>query len=423
MYSESHQEVHSKDMEILCETIIEALRELRSSTTAPITPNLLSQYISRKSSYMDTLCAVAKWAGEPDTPAEPTPYVKPLQQFQIDLLRVFESAFGHESGNRAEELCRLAEMRCRIEEILELNPQILEFVKDVSGKSSYQRDELLSLIAEVAKDLVEVESFVSISYSNATNAFQANKTFAEICETNIQDIHNVLQTSKSMDGLKALIVSRLENIKDASRKMLEADRHERDLLNNQVKSLKYQLKTMKNQISTAQKKADRMEKASLLDPLTGIANRRGFQKHIRKEWSNYKHTGENFSILTIDIDHFKFINDQFGHWAGDRCLSELVRKIKTNSRGSDFLARCGGDEFIMVLPKTEKNGAATLAENLRSHVEQTRFLYRGERIPLTISLGLSTVQDNDQNIKTVLERADYALYITKEKGRNCVSMA
>ena len=161
---------------------------------------------------------------------------------------------------------------------------------------------------------------------------------------------------------------------------------------------------------------------SLLDPLTGIANRRGLQKILRKEWDESKHSGDVFSVLVIDIDNFKLINDRFGHWAGDKCLLELVKRVKLSLRGTDFLSRLGGDEFVTVLPNTDQAGAATVAETLRRSIVQTRFLYGGERVPLTISIGLSTVQTSDQNFKAVLERADNALHNTKQKGRNCVSM-
>jgi len=90
--------------------------------------------------------------------------------------------------------------------------------------------------------------------------------------------------------------------------------------------------------------------------------------------------------------------------------------------GTDFLARCGGDEFIMVLPETEAEGAETVAEKMCEHVRQTRFLFRGERIPLTISIGVSTVKNTDQSINATFERADRGLYKTKENGRDRVSV-
>ena len=108
----------------------------------------------------------------------------------------------------------------------------------------------------------------------------------------------------------------------------------------------------------------------------------------------------------VDIDNFKSINDVFGHWAGDKCLAQLAKRLKVNLLGTDFLARCGGDEFIVVLPQTEAKGAETVAQKLCEHVRQTRFLFRGERIPLTISIGVSTIRESDHGINSMFERAD-----------------
>ncbi len=411
-------ELLAKNTEALCELIIEALHELRAATTEPVTPDLLSRSITRQSSYLDTICSVARSAGPFIEPAEAL--LERLRGFQIGILRAFETAFGQECGPRPEELCRLAQTECRVEEIIALNSQILDLVRDVSGKAGEERREILELLAETARNLVEVERLVSVSYSSACKIHQGNQGFAQIVENHIQDIGDVLQGDHSVEELKGLIVSKLSAIREASQKNLQNGHHRK--LTSEVEALRQQLNTLRNQIARTQKKAEKLEKVSLLDPLTGIANRRGLQKILRKEWDESKHSGDVFSVLVIDIDNFKLINDRFGHWAGDKCLLELVKRVKLSLRGTDFLSRLGGDEFVTVLPNTDQAGAATVAETLRRSIVQTRFLYGGERVPLTISIGLSTVQTSDQNFKAVLERADNALHNTKQKGRNCVSM-
>ena len=421
MNSHQNSDTFAGKTEILCETIIEALRELRSTTTGPVTPTLLSRSLIRNSSYIDTLDEAARQTDRGNDLANIKSYARRLQQFQVNLLGIFESAFAQDSGTRVDEFCLLAEKKNHIEELFELNAQILDFVSEVSGKAARRQNELLNLLGEVTKNLFEVERFVSVSFSNAKKAYRGSKVFSDVLEQNVTHISRILDTSRSLEELKSLITSKLEAIREASKMKMEV---EKQVLRSasEIVTLKSQIKMMRKQISKAHRRADNMEKASLLDPLTEVANRRSYQKHIRHEWDAYTHSKEAFSILMIDIDNFKSINDSFGHWAGDKCLSELARRIKLNLRGTDFIARYGGEEFIAVLPKTEKAGAVAVAEKLRSHIEQTRFLYRKDRIPLTISVGVSTVRETDQSIRSILDRVDKGLYQAKDNGRNQVSI-
>ncbi len=413
----------SMKSELLCEFFIEALRELRSETNATLTVSSLSRCMMKKEPYLAALGSGAGRSGPPEESIDLQSFVRRLQGFQVCILKVFHNAFNQFAENRAEELCALAEQKSRLAETIELNSRILDFITDVSCKASFQCKELLDLLAEVTVSLVEVENILSVSYSNAAKIYGDNKVFANTVEMNVQDISNILQTSQNMDEIKNLISSKLENIKAASKGKQEADNQNRIQMASEIDNLKSQLKMMRKQIFKVQKKADKMEKSSLMDHLTGVANRRAYQKYVREEWDEFRRTGSAFSILMIDIDNFKSINDRFGHWAGDKCVVKLAKRLKVNLRGTDFLARYGGDEFVAVLPRTEQKGASKVAENLRGNIENTRFLYEGERIPLTISIGGSTVKKSDKNIIEILERADKALFDTKEHGRNWISMA
>jgi diguanylate cyclase (GGDEF)-like protein len=422
MNSEHDSDSLTGRTERLCETIIDALHELRSNKREPVTPSMLSRSLINHGSYLDTLHATARSAGFLGDPVDIDHHARRLQQFQLEILRVFRDAFSEATGPRPEELSILVRKEMHIAEVLQLNDQILDFITEVSGKVSFRQKDLVDLISEVTRNLVEIENFVTASYSNAREVYRGSEDFAEILENNMQEISASLQTTLSTDELKSLIASKLDGIKEKSRKKLQADAKQLMKLSGQIKELKSQLKSMRTQISRAHRRAEQMEQVSLLDAVTGIANRRGYQKYIHEKWAEYKLTQVAFSMLIVDIDNFKSINDVFGHWAGDKCLALLAKRLKVNLRGTDFLARCGGDEFIMVLPETEAEGAETVAEKMCEHVRQTRFLFRGERIPLTISIGVSTVKNTDQSINATFERADRGLYKTKENGRDRVSV-
>lgn len=405
--------------EVLCETIIEALRELRAATSGPVTPSLLSQSLIRNNSYLDTLSAAAQRTSVPEHSEGHRLCVKQLQNFQVDLLRTIGSAFSQDASPRADELCMQVGKKSHIDEAFKLNTELLDFIAYVSRKASRRQKELFDLLAEVTRNLFEVDSSISRSLSNAQKAYSGSRAISEAIEQNVEDISRVVDSSRNLDELKSLISSKLEAIKHASMEKLKIEEkilHSAD----EIVALKSQIRAMRRQVSEARRRASTMEKASLLDPLTGVANRRSYQRYIREEWDVYAKMGEAFSILLIDVDNFKSVNDRFGHWAGDKCLAELAKRMKIILRGTDFVARYGGDEFIAVLPETEKGGAVAVAEKLRAHIEQTRFMYRKDRIPVTISIGVSAVCENDQSVRSVLDRVDHGLYKAKGSGRNRV---
>ena len=152
--------------------------------------------------------------------------------------------------------------------------------------------------------------------------------------------------------------------------------------------------------------------------MTGVYNRRAWEKRLLEDVERFERHKEIFSIVMIDIDDFKSINDRYGHWAGDRCLEELTRLIKKILRGTDFLARYGGEEFIAILSGADEQGVGIVAEKMCRIVERARFHYQGEEIPLTISIGGTAVMASDQTAETVFKRADMALYEAKRTGRN-----
>mgnify|MGYP005850037223 CR=1 FL=1 len=143
------------------------------------------------------------------------------------------------------------------------------------------------------------------------------------------------------------------------------------------------------------------------DPLTGLYNRRCFYNRISYETEKMKRTKLSLSLAIIDIDNFKIINDTYGHLEGDRVLMELAGIFKTNARTCDTVIRWGGEEFAMILPETDKNGALTFAERIRALVECSDWSYR-----ITVCIGVTTVYQ-EQDSDKIMYLADRALYKAK----------
>lgn len=154
------------------------------------------------------------------------------------------------------------------------------------------------------------------------------------------------------------------------------------------------------------------------DPLTKLANRRSFFSLVSTVLAQMHRQNQHFSVIMLDIDHFKRINDTYGHQAGDFVLVELSKVLSSAIREGDLLARMGGEEFVVASPYTNRLAAIVLSERLRKSVEDRKFVFEGNQIPVTISLGVASKTKGTDDIDKLLAVADSRLYIAKEKGRN-----
>jgi two-component system, cell cycle response regulator len=161
-------------------------------------------------------------------------------------------------------------------------------------------------------------------------------------------------------------------------------------------------------------------KMTIVDGLTQIHNKRYLFEALDKELIRARRYERELSLIIFDIDFFKRINDQFGHLAGDYVLRELARVVQDRIRRDEVFARYGGEEFVIVLPETGMSGALALAENLRQRVGSHGFVFQGERIPVTISMGCAQLVKDDKAAADLIQRADEKLYEAKRGGRNRV---
>lgn len=163
---------------------------------------------------------------------------------------------------------------------------------------------------------------------------------------------------------------------------------------------------------------EELRREGAVDPLTGIANRRGFLTQAK---SAVAQSPDAMSVVYCDVDHFKSINDTFGHGAGDRVLAEFARLLEAEARTRDVVARLGGEEFVILLRNTDGTGAARFAERLRQDIERTRFAGLPDPVTVTASFGVAQWRGGE-DILDVMQRADRMLYAAKRNGRNRVAV-
>jgi diguanylate cyclase (GGDEF)-like protein len=168
---------------------------------------------------------------------------------------------------------------------------------------------------------------------------------------------------------------------------------------------------------------DKIKRVSDTDDLTGLYNMRAFSAIVHRAFKQSVRHSHPLSIVMIDCDNLKGVNDTHGHEAGNRMLQEAVRCIRAELRGSDVLARFGGDEFIALLPETEGKGAREMGERIRRAIEAATLNVRGGDLGTTVSVGVSSFPADGSQLEVVMDKADKAMYRAKQQGRNRVVAA
>ena len=186
------------------------------------------------------------------------------------------------------------------------------------------------------------------------------------------------------------------------------------------RTLQQQLKKATAEAQDLKQNLEKSEREMLIDILTGVCNRKAFDKKINEFYDRFKKKNDFFSVIMLDIDLFKKLNDSYGHRIGDEVLALVGARLKECVKGKDFIARYGGDEFVVLLPMTTLKQTTIVAENIRKDMieKQLKLKKTGERIGnISVSLGVSQIHSSD-TINSVIERADEALYLAKSAGGN-----
>jgi diguanylate cyclase (GGDEF)-like protein len=296
-----------------------------------------------------------------------------------------------------------------ISEKIRKNPKLLEkpsiedeIKKAISLRISLDKKSLKDMVASIdgVLDKLSLRLINMIDSSDNSNAeIQTIKkeleSFSDSSITNFNLAHKKLFT----------IAVALENNTQLLSKDLKCHNNEVQQLSQKVKQLEKELEEVK--------------KESKEDFLTKLYNKRALDEFLHIKEAEYKRYGRNYSIVMFDLDKFKDVNDTYGHEAGDAVLSAFGKILKKDSRTVDIVGRFGGEEFLALLSDTDTEGGVVFAEKVRKHVEKARFIYKGKRINVTVSCGVSE-RAKHISLEAAINSADEYLYIAKQNGRNRV---
>jgi len=294
-------------------------------------------------------------------------------------------------------------------------------VADVVARLQSQRADLESFLEQVTRQLGFLERWTSWQLDAAQSRRDDNLGLERTFEHEMTGLKRDVEELSDVAAIKDKVQTRLDAVADGLRSFRESEerrnaestRHAADLQREVA-----QLKTRTNELAEI---CAAQESRLMVDALTGVHSRYAYEERITEEHQRWQRHSQPLTYTIWDIDRFKRINDQYGHEAGDRLLRAVAEIMNRHKRAEDFLARIGGEEFVLLLPMTTLDAGLVVANKLRIQIEETAFRHKGQPERITISCGVTEFRPGDTPV-AVYARADEALYKAKEQGRNrCVS--
>lgn len=283
-----------------------------------------------------------------------------------------------------------------------------------------EKQEIEHFLKELSERLRDVDLFVRGAEQVRSGSRRAGRHLEKSVHAEIQGLQTSVREATDLQALKQAVKQRL----DAIVTHVEQHREEEEMRHQEAQSQLFELKSrlhlMEQETARLHDRIRVEHNQALTDPLTGIPNRLAYEERALQEVARWARFGTPLTLVLWDIDHFKRVNDDFGHKAGDKVLRTIATLLADNVRETDFLARFGGEEFALLMPGADEAAALGVADKLRQAVTQCRFHYAGQDVDVTVSAGISGFHEGD-NVEMVFLRADKALYKAKATGRNrCV---
>ena len=259
------------------------------------------------------------------------------------------------------------------------------------------------------------------SDGHADNSSAAREMDTQIREQ-VDGLQNSVQEAADLDSLKHVLESHLEGLLGT----MDEHQQQRDLREQEVaarlKGLAERVANMEQEAQGYREHLEVQRQKALIDPLTGLPNRAAWSERLDLEVNAWHQHGNSLSLAMLDLDHFKRINDGYGHLAGDKVLKIIANVLRKRLRSTDFIARFGGEEFVLLMPNSSLTDAVAVGNELRAAIEACPFHFKGEPVTITVSMGVAQFQPGERS-ELALKRADEALYRAKAAGRNQVQAA
>ncbi len=296
-------------------------------------------------------------------------------------------------------------------------PAITRLVTRMRQHFHQEREELENFLRAIDERLGDMDQFIALGDKSRVASENARAHLQQSVSDEVGEIQSEAQQTTDLNQLQQSLQQRVGVIQGYLEEFVNEEQEQQQRLESGQLQLKNRLDKLEREGDSLREKLRTQQHQSLRDPLTKVYNRAAYDERIVQEYARWQRYSQPLSLMFWDIDHFKKVNDGFGHAAGDKVLAAFANKLQSACRKTDFVARYGGEEFLILMPGTEQQEALQVAEKLRAQIAEIRFTFKSKPLTLTASCGLTEFRQGD-DAESMLERADKALYRAKDGGRN-----
>ena len=308
------------------------------------------------------------------------------------------------------------------EEWTETLNDIVGSISKTLKKLNQEKRQLEHFIVNVTDQLGTITQVISEGHKDHKSDHQDTQSLHNFVQDGMVLIQKNFQATTDMDQLKSGISNNIDSIREGVDEFVSRINQRHEATEERNILLSQQLSQMEQETQELQVMLIENREKMLLDALTGVGSRHAYDEQIPQELARWEGFATPFAYTIIDVDHFKGINDQFGHNAGDKALKIISQVMLDNVRQSDFIFRIGGEEFVLIYPDSDASQANLLVEKLRQSIADIKMHFKKKPLRLTVSAGITESRTGD-TVESIYERADKALYQAKNSGRDCQVVA
>ena len=329
----------------------------------------------------------------------------------LDQLRLLEPNDERVKTVR-NDLSRIASM----DELEVVLGEALSLIVDVARQVEEEREYTEQFLSQLRLHLKSLEEGIVGSIDIEASLESVDKIQADV-GGEVEGIEAAVNENNDLDLLKQIIRTRAERLTVKVADYVETEKKQLEEAKERIEDLTRQTQVMNTEVEGLRHQLMEKQQVLALDPLTGVGNRGGFDTRMEEELARSQRIGFPLTLLLIDIDKFKFVNDTFGHKAGDRVLQTIAKLMSDRVRDTDYVARYGGDEFVILLPGTSAKDATAVAQGFCDAVKLCGFHSQGRSVDVSLSIGIAELKKGEAT-DALFERADAAMYEVKNKGRD-----
>ena len=343
-------------------------------------------------------------------------FVRPALSKLLDQLNLLEP-----NNARIDEVKNSLNRVANLDDLEHVLSEALGLVVDVARKTDEERLHTEQFLTQLRLHLKGLEEGIANSIDIEASLDNVNRIQTEV-SGEVSGIEAAVSENSDVEILKTIIRTRIDRLATGVSDYVDAEKKQLEQAKDKINELTRQARVMDEEVEGLRHQLIEKQQALTLDPLTGVDNRGGFDRRIDEEMARSRRIGFPLSLLVVDIDKFKSVNDTFGHKAGDKVLQTIAKLMADRFRYNYYVESYVGDDFVILLPLTMAEDAKNVAQGFCDEAKRCGFHSRGQSVDISLSIGIAQLEEGETS-ESFFERADAALYEVKNAGRDGCGIA